>query len=301
MRIRLFALLLVCLLLGGCARAQTRGEMARPIDFYECAADGTADYGSAGGALRPVTVDLGRQTVTPQEVLNRYLRWSGGAEYVSPFPEELEGTALLRNNGILELRFNSAFSALSGASLTLAAAGLTLTLTQLDGVDGLRISANGAILSAQWPDVFTPESFLLADTSAENPEYAVQLYFLDAERHLTAQRRMIACGDRSLLPEMAVNALLAGPAGHSVVQAVPAGTTLLDCTVEDRLCTVVFSEEFTACDTDADSAEAAVHAVVLTLCSLETVEQVQLQILGGATLQYCAIDAPLSPGSNWTN
>ena len=47
------------------------------------------------------------------------------------------------------------------------------------------------------------------------------------------------------------------------------------------------------------SAQAAVRAVVLTLCSIEPVERVQLQLLGGAGLQYCAIDASIAPDSAW--
>ena len=43
----------------------------------------------------------------------------------------------------------------------------------------------------------------------------------------------------------------------------------------------------------------AVRAVVLTLCSIEPVERVQLQLLGGAGLQYCAIDASIAPDSAW--
>ena len=43
----------------------------------------------------------------------------------------------------------------------------------------------------------------------------------------------------------------------------------------------------------------AVRAVVLTLCSIEPVERVQLRLLGGAGLQYCAIDAPLAPEPSW--
>ena len=51
--------------------------------------------------------------------------------------------------------------------------------------------------------------------------------------------------------------------------------------------------------TDEASAQAAVRAVVLTLCSIEPVERVQLQLLGGAGLQYCAIDASIAPDSAW--
>ena len=147
--------------------------------------------------------------------------------------------------------------------------------------------------------MFTADDFLLQDGSAVHPEYAVQLYFLDSGGNLTAQRRVLTCDDRSQLPELAMDALLAGPDEPGLTCAVPAGTQLADVSVDGALCTVVLSEEFAACDTDEASAQAAVHSVVLTLCSIEPVERVQLQLLGGAGLQYCAIDASIAPDSAW--
>ena len=88
-----------------------------------------------------------------------------------------------------------------------------------------------------------------------HPEYAVQLYFLDAGGNLTAQRRVLTCDDRSQLPELAMDALLAGPDEPGLTCAVPAGTQLADVSVDGALCTVVLSEEFAACDTDEASAQ----------------------------------------------
>ena len=207
--------------------------------------------------------------------------------------------ALTQENGVLTLTFNDAFSSLSGVDLSLAAAALTMTLTQIDGVDGVSIHGRSAILSGDWQTVFTAEDFLFQDTALVHPEYAVQLYFLDAADRLTAQRRVLSCDDRSQLPELALNALLAGPGEVGLTGAVPAGTQLADVSLEGALCTVVLSEDFAACDTDEASAQAAVRAVVLTLCSIEPVERVQLRLLGGAGLQYCAIDAPLAPEPSW--
>ena len=96
-----------------------------------------------------------------------------------------------------------------------------------------------------------------------------------------------------------MDALLSGPDEPGLTCAVPAGTQLADVSVDGALCTVVLSEEFAACDTDEASAQAAVRAVVLTLCSIEPVERVQLQLLGGAGLQYCAIDTSIAPDSAW--
>ena len=283
MKIRLCALVLALLLLAGCG-ASVSVEKTEPIDFYFCAAEETEqtiDFERPSGALSVQTVDLGRQDISIGEILTRYLAFCRDGGY-GPFPAGLEYTDLALEDGVLALTFNDAFSALSGVDLSLAAAALTMTLTQISGVDGISIHGRSAILSGDWQEVFTADDFLLQDGSAVHPEYAVQLYFLDAGGNLTAQRRV-----------------LAGPDEPGLTCAVPAGTQLADVSVDGALCTVVLSEEFAACDTDEASAQAAVRAVVLTLCSIEPVERVQLQLLGGAGLQYCAIDASIAPDSAW--
>lgn len=292
MRRKYLWLLLALCLLAGCTSSVTTGEAVNPITFYY--ADAAADFECATGALTGERVDLGQTDISIPEILKRYL--SAGR---APFPAELRCTESALRDGVLTVTLNGAFSTLGGMELTLAAAALTLTLCQIDGVEGVAIRAEGDILSEDWKDVFTPDDFVLTDTSATNPEYAVQLYFLDEDGQLRAQRRMIACRDKTQLPELTMQALLAGPNEASLTQAVPEGTKLLDLTVEGGLCTLVLSEAFAACDTDTQHAEAAVHAVVLTLCALDTVEQVQIQLLGGTDLQYCPIAAPLTPADSW--
>lgn len=300
MNVKLCALVLALLLLAGCG-ASAGVELVNPINFYFCVeTDGAenADFERPSGALSVQTFDLGRQDISIGEILTRYLAFCRDGGY-GPFPVGLEYTDLALEDGVLALTFNDAFSALSGVDLSLAAAALTMTLTQISGVDGVSIHGHSAILSGDWQEVFTADDFLLQDGSAVHPEYAVQLYFLDAGGNLTAQRRVLTCDDRSQLPELAMDALLAGPDEPGLTCAVPAGTQLADVSVDGALCTVVLSEEFAACDTDEASAQAAVRAVVLTLCSIEPVERVQLQLLGGAGLQYCAIDASIAPDSAW--
>ena len=64
---------------------------------------------------------------------------------------------------------------------------------------------------------------------------------------------------------------------------------------------MVLSEEFSACDTDRETAELAVHSVAATLCALNEIEQVQLQLPDGEDLTYCSIAEPLSPDRTWDN
>ena len=293
MRAKIGALLLALALLTGCA-PKAPVEMVNPIRFYVCAPEDEIGLERPAGALTAQTVDLGRADLTINEILARYL-----ATAQAPFPEGLECTALMLEDGTLSLTFNDAFATLSGVELSLAAAALTLTLTQIEGVEKISIHCQGMILSDDWQETFTSENFLFTDTSPVHPETAVQLYFLIPGQGLNAQRRVLSYTDKTELPELAMQALLADPGGGGLTRAVPEGTKLLDLSLDNGLCTVVLSEEFSACDTDALTAENAVHAIVLTLCSLDLVDAVQVQLLGGSELQYCAIDRPLSPEPDW--
>lgn len=174
MNVKLCALVLALLLLAGCG-ASVSVEKTEPIDFYFCAAEETEqtiDFERPSGALSVQTVDLGRQDLTIREILTQYLAFCRDGGY-GPFPEGLECMALTLENGVLTLTFNDAFSSLSGVDLSLAAAALTMTLTQIDGVDGVSIHGRSAILSGDWQTVFTAEDFLFQDTALVHPEYAV--------------------------------------------------------------------------------------------------------------------------------
>ena len=201
----------------------------------------------------------------------------------------------------MTLEMNETYASLTGYARTLAAAGLTMTLTQLDSVDAVQIrTPSGALLgraSMRW----TRDSFLLQDTSWLYPERTVQLYFAGANGKLQAEKRAISYESPEDLPENTLQALLSGPESDQLQSPVPAGTKLLDVRVTGTLCTAVLSEEFSACDTGREAASLAVRSVVATLCALSEIEQVQLQLQSGEDLVYCSIAQPLKPEWSWYN
>ena len=158
----------------------------------------------------------------------------------------------------------------------------------------------GALLdktSTRW----TEDAFLLQDTSWLYPERTVQLYFAGSNGSLQPEKRAISYQSPEELPRNTLQALLDGPENEQLHTPVPTGTRILDIRTAGALCTVVLSEEFSACDTDRETAELAVHSVAATLCALNEIEQVQLQLPDGEDLTYCSIAEPLSPDRTWDN
>ena len=266
---RILAILLLLALLCGCTgQGIPAGE--NQLTFYYRRADGTNDesFASETGALTEKRVTLGGD-VSVEEVLEAYLQPPEDEGLVSLFPDGTICTGTKLQKGVLTLEMNEMYASLTGYARTLAAAGLTMTLTQLDSVDAVQIrTPSGALLgraSMRW----TRDSFLLQDTSWLYPERTVQL--------------------------------LSGPESDQLQSPVPAGTKLLDVRVTGTLCTAVLSEEFSACDTGREAASLAVRSVVATLCALSEIEQVQLQLQSGEDLVYCSIAQPLKPEWSWYN
>ena len=300
MRKILACFLLLALLCGCGAQMVPTGE--NRITFYYRRADGSGveRYDSETGALAGKQAALGGD-VRAEDVLAQYLLPPENEDFISLFPAGTECLGVRQQKGVLILEMNEAYASLSGYARTLAAAGLTLTLTQLSGVDAVRIKTPSGALLGQSAARLTQADFLLQDTSWLYPERTVRLYFAGTDGSLQAEKRAIAYEAPEDLPESTLRALLDGPESAQLQAAIPAGTRVLDIRVTGTLCTVVLSEEFAACDTGREAAELAVHSVAATLCGLSEIEQVQLQLQSGEDLLYCSIAQPLKPEWSWYN
>ena len=300
MRRILICLLLLALLCGCTGQMLPAGKSKFTFYYRRADAQNDESYVSASGALAEKEVTLGGDVRT-EDVLAAYFEEPDDETLRSLFPE---GTACLGTklqNGVLVLDMNEAYAVLSGYERTLAAAGLTLTLTQLDGVDAVRIKTPAGALLDKPSTRWTEDTFLLQDTSWLYPERTVQLYFAGANGKLQAEKRAISYESPENLLENTLQALLSGPESDQLQSPVPAGTKLLDVRVTGTLCTAVLSEEFSACDTGREAASLAVRSVVATLCALSEIEQVQLQLQSGEDLVYCSIAQPLKPEWSWYN
>lgn len=297
---KILAAALLLALLCGCTYGIPTGE--NHLTLYYRRADTQTDesFETVTGALAGEETTLGGD-VRVEDVLARYFEGPKTETLVTIFPE---GTACLgtqMQNGVLILDMNDAYATMTGFDRTLAAAGLTLTLTQFSDIETVQIKTPSGALLGQGNTQWSADDFILQDTSWMYPERMVQLYFVGKNGELQAEKRAISYQDPELLPENTLTALLRGPESSQLHTAIPSGTRVLAVRVTGTLCTVVLSEDFSACDKDQDQAERAVHSIAATLCGLSEIEQVQLQLENGEDLRYCSIAEPLSPESSWYN
>ena len=164
-KLRLLAVLLAASMLCSCsAPVYPRSTDEPQLQFYYCTGEG-ADTGIGALAARPVSVPDER----PDAVLQQYLTAPAGEGF--SLPDGLSSSCAFDSceDGTLTLLLDE--TAPEGLPASLAAACLTLTMTQLDGVDRVRLVRT----QRQTEATYTADQFLLYDASADQPEYAVRL------------------------------------------------------------------------------------------------------------------------------
>lgn len=132
-KLRLLAVLLAACMLCSCsAPVYPRSTDEPQLQFYYCTGEG-ADTGIGALAARPVSVPDER----PDAVLQQYLTAPAGEGF--SLPDGLSSSCAFDSceDGTLTLLLDE--TAPEGLPASLAAACLTLTMTQLDGVDRVRL------------------------------------------------------------------------------------------------------------------------------------------------------------------
>lgn len=293
------ALLACLLLLAGCsAGAAQRPQYENPIQFYYCRSE--AVYSSETGAVGYETVELGKKDITVDEILSLYFSGPITDAFRSPFPDGLVCERTTLSGGVLTLYLNDVYGTLSGVSQSLASACLTLTLTQLSFVTSVCIETSGMQVTAQSGGPFTPEQFVLFDASAFHPERTVPLYFCGRDDGLLYEElRTVSYTSTDQLPQLALQALLAGPQSATLDRTIPEHTQLIDLSISGGECLVVFSESLSECDTGTDALARAVRPVIATLCAFDAIEHVRVALLDGSGLEYLDISQSYSPEPSW--
>lgn len=297
-RCRLLAPIVAAVLLLSACSAAGEAPPVHPIRFYYCRAEG--NYSSETGALDYEQVDLGRTDVTIDEILSRYLQGPTDDTLLSPFPDALACTEQKLDGGVLTLRFNESLAALSGVDLSLACACLTMTFTQLDAVDALRVASPGTALAAQTDVLLTSGQFLLFDEASYHPEKAVTLYYpgpVDGLLFASAYTVSYSSGDQ--LPLLALQALFEARGAYGDLSCIPALTQIIDLSVADSVCTLVVSDSFSDCDRRADTAVNAVRQITATLCAFDEISAVKISLLDGSALKNVDLEQTFSPEAGW--
>lgn len=226
-----------------------------------------------------------------------------------PPEEELELTSLIPagtrvlswslEEGVASVELSAAYAGLVGVDLTLADCCITLTLAQLPGVEGVRVTVNGGGQSYRDRRVLYPEDVLFSGAEEAPVEVTAALYFRrEGGDQLGFELRRFRLSEDKVPVKEVLDALIAGPEDEGLVPLLPEGLTVRSAWVDEGLCTADLSAQLL--DLPEDQRVLAASSIVETLRSLDAVEQVQLLVEGEGAGQFGALDlsGPLRPSAD---
>lgn len=215
----------------------------------------------------------------------------------SPIPA---GTRLLGwsldERGVLRVDLSEGYGALAGIDLTLADYCITLTLSQIEGVRRVVITAAGQPLAQRYWQHHAPEQVIFSGAEEEPVAYTAPLCFPRSDgRGLGLEMRVLQLTEDDLPAQRVLLALLDGPRQEGLLRLIPAGTELLELRLDDGVCEVNLSAAFVeGCPPDRVGQELLLYSLVNTLGSLETVSEVALWVEGERLTRYGEVRLPPS-------
>jgi germination protein M len=221
--------------------------------------------------------------------LEQVLLGGGGR---SPFPPGVTVTESALEGGVATVTLSEEAASLTGFALTLARACVVLTLTGLDGIDGVTLLIEGQISE---PAVLRASDFLVDSLVLEDTERVIMLYFADqtGEQAILDTRTLIVRETDTLVwyLDFMLKELIAGPKKAGLRPVLPEGTRLLSVLVEGGVCTVNFSHEFVSGGENGGvSRRMTLYCLVRSVTAQPGVSSLKLLVDGQPLEVYGTID-----------
>lgn len=288
MRKRMAAALAMMLALTACGIPQTsQGEETGYLIYYlaenEDARGGDLIRGSYEEL--PVAEDASAEAKA-KAVVGRLIEGAADDSLRSPFPEDVRLLSLNIQDRRAAVDFSADFAQLSGVELVLADYCLTLSLTALEGISAVAITAQGRAVGQQPKQIFYERDVLLSDMGDVLQTVEVTLYFLNSDGALEGEKRTLEIYEGQTLAENLVAALLAGPENRELTAVIPEDFMINAIRADEGVCYVNISQESLA----SLPQEEAYQRLILwslsdSLYSVDTIRELRL-VSGGEELTH---------------
>ena len=198
-----------------------------------------------------------------------------------PTGTELVSWSVVSRTARVEL--SGEYSQLSGIDRTIADCCVTLTLSQLSGVDRVELSAGG-----ERGKVLRTGDVIFSGAEEEPVDVPASLYFRRAGgAALISELRVFRLTEDETPARAVLEALIAGPQDAGLVGLLPQELTVRYVWVDDGVCYADLSGVLLSAMPDSrPEQELVITSIVDTLCSLDTVNQVQLLVEGEPLTAY---------------
>lgn len=274
-------LALALLALAACAAPTEEQEE----EFLLWFTGGTSTWSAASQALQGEA--YGGEHTVPAVMAALLAGPEESSGLTSPIPA---GTRLLNwslKSGILRVDLSPPYNTLVGVDLTLADYCVTLTLTQLEGVDGVCITVNGGTLPFRDRQILRESDVVFSGAEEEPVRFFAALCFGRTESsELGVELRSFRLTENEQPALAVLEALAAGPSDQGLSPLLPPGVQVYSARVENGVCYADFSKELLSGEQERpEEYLLMLRSITETLCSLESIQSVQILVEGAPVLK----------------
>lgn len=288
----------VLLVLCGCGAARTAKEKdGVTYELYFMAED--LQHHTGGSALRTEEISLPKNLSAQAQaraLVEALLRGPLDEDLTNIIPSSvnLESVELRGGQAVVDL--SSAYRLLSGIRLTLADYAITLTLSQIPEVLSVRVTVQGQDLMYRDRQTFTIRDVLLEPQGDVVSVEKAFLYFPNEKGVLTAENRVVELYEGDTPMSAVARELEEGPNNRSLLAVIPAGFRVKSAWEENGVCYVNLSSSVLDTLPEGTDLKRVLSALGMSLCSLETVEEVWFLVDGDLVPRYggVAIQGPFT-------
>lgn len=280
MRRNVLFVTLALLALSGCVLRSAQ-EKTPPKGSYQIYFMATDD--ESGAAVSSETWNPNPGDPIIQTLLDRLLAGPNDLGLTSPFPNGVRLLQWEQEENRLHLDFSEQYEGLSGVDLTLANYCLALTLCQVEGVDSVYVTVEGAESPFLHSDELRAENVILSGAEEEPAAVMATLWFPHAEGDgLGVEYRRLLLTEEDTLSRVLLAVLLEGPTNESLRAILPPGTEILGTRLEDGVCRLDLSAAFLeGLPEDRTELRLMVYSIVNTLAgNVDAVEKVEIWVEG---------------------
>lgn len=281
-------LLALALLLTACT---IRQENVGDEDGYLLYFLAESDEARGGDLIRSnyEKLDLAEDATLEEQataVVERLIAGSENDNLRSPLPSGITLLSLTIQDRRVNVDFSSGFAQLSGVELTLADYCLTLSLTALEGISAVAVTAQGREVGQQPKQIFYERDVLLSDMGDVLQTVEVTLYFLNSQGALEGEKRTLEIYEGQTVAENLIVALLAGPENRELTKVIPDDFMINSVRVDEGICYVNISAESLATLPEDEATQRLIlWSLSDSLYSIETIQGLRF-LSNGEELTY---------------
>ena len=285
----LLALMLVVVLLAGCAQSEdTKDQMTVADEVQPGMRASVIYYEDTDGHIVPVMQQIKWQENIAQEVLSQLIR----SEESSAVLEDMDLRGVLPADTQLSVSIDDGLATVDIQSEQIKNVGkprekniitsVVNTLTEFDSIDKVQLQLNGK--SDTMPNgtkidkPFTKRP-MNAENAKEEGSEAISLYYLNENSGFLVPVTRYVSGKKDA--GVVINELLKDPNGAGLASVFPEGTKLIEYAVDDNgMLTLNFNNEFSSLSQFPEKETQAIKAIMLACKQVDGVKDVTICVEG---------------------